>query len=76
MLRPGVDGLVLHDGNARATFLPAVWESLPQPAAFLEQLKQKAGLPADYWSDTLEVWRYTTESFAAAIAEIRNSKDS
>ncbi len=76
MLRPGVDGLVLHDGNARATFLPAVWESLPQPAAFLGQLKQKAGLPADYWSDTLEVWRYTTESFAGAVAEIRNSKDS
>ena len=75
MLRPGVDGLVLHDGNARATFLPAVWESLPQPAAFLEQLKQKAGLPADYWSNTLEVWRYSTESFAAAVAEIRNSKD-
>ena len=76
MLRPGQDGLILHDGNARATFLPAVWESLPQPAAFLEQLKIKAGLTPDYWSDTLKVWRYTTESFAADVPEIRKSRGS
>ena len=72
MLRPGQDGLVLQDRNARSTFLPAVWESLPQPEEFLKQLKIKAGLPADYWSDTLEVWRYTTESFGAPVPEIRN----
>ncbi|MDT8384974.1 MAG: AmmeMemoRadiSam system protein A [Gammaproteobacteria bacterium] len=62
-LRPGIDGLILEDGRHRGTFLPAVWESLPQPAAFLQHLKMKAGLPADYWSDTLKVSRYTTESF-------------
>ena len=70
MLRPGQDGLILQDRNARSTFLPAVWESLPQPEEFLKQLKIKAGLPADYWSDTLEVWRYTTESFGAPVPEI------
>jgi AmmeMemoRadiSam system protein A len=75
-LRPGQDGLVLHEGNARATFLPAVWESLPQPAAFLQQLKIKAGLTPDHWSETLRVWRYTTESFAADVAEIRKSRES
>ncbi len=62
-LRPGVDGLVLEDGYHRGTFLPAVWESLPEPRAFLQHLKLKAGLPADYWSDTIRVSRYTTETF-------------
>lgn len=62
-LRPGIDGLVLEDGIYRGTFLPAVWESLPEAAQFLQHLKLKAGLPADYWSETLTVARYTTESF-------------
>lgn len=62
-LRPGVDGLIMAEGPRRGTFLPSVWESLPRPEDFLRHLKHKAGLPADYWSDTLKVWRYTTESF-------------
>ena len=65
-LRPGVDGLILEEDFARGTFLPAVWESLPEPRAFLANLKIKAGLPPSYWSPTLRVRRYTTESFAAA----------
>ncbi|MGD8617690.1 MAG: AmmeMemoRadiSam system protein A [Gammaproteobacteria bacterium] len=73
MLRPGIDGLVLQDGRHRGTFLPVVWESLPKPADFLVHLKQKAGLPGDYWSDTLEIERYTTESFGAAVAGIRQA---
>ncbi len=63
-LRPGIDGLILEEGEVyRGTFLPSVWASLPEPRQFLAQLKLKAGLPPDYWSDTLRVWRYTTESF-------------
>jgi len=62
-IRPGVDGLILKDGNYRGTFLPSVWESLPDAGQFLKHLKLKAGLPSDHWSDTLEVWRYTTECF-------------
>jgi AmmeMemoRadiSam system protein A len=62
-LRPGVDGLILHLGQRRATFLPAVWSSLPDPYTFLVQLKQKAGLPIDFWSNELQVERYTTDSF-------------
>jgi hypothetical protein len=73
-LRPGMDGLVLRDGHHRGTFLPAVWESLPQPADFLGHLKQKAGLPGDYWSDTLEIGRYTTQSFASGVAAIRQTR--
>ncbi len=62
-LRPGVDGLILQAGPNRGTFLPAVWESLPDPHDFVTHLKLKAGLPPDYWSDDIRVWRYTTEAF-------------
>ncbi|MFQ5643409.1 MAG: AmmeMemoRadiSam system protein A [Thiogranum sp.] len=62
-IRPGLDGLILKDGPRRGTFLPSVWESLPAREDFLRQLKLKAGLPPGHWSDTLEVWRYTTECF-------------
>ncbi len=62
-LRPGIDGLVLSDGNHRGTFLPSVWESIPERNSFLQQLKRKAGLDAHYWSPTVRVARYTTESW-------------
>ena len=61
-IRPNVDGLVLEEGRRRGTFLPSVWEQLPDPVEFLRHLKRKAGLPADYWSATLRVSRYTAES--------------
>jgi AmmeMemoRadiSam system protein A len=61
-LRPGIDGLLLRDGSSQGTFLPAVWDGLPEPRQFVRELKRKAGLPLDYWSSTLEVWRYTTRS--------------
>jgi len=60
-LRPNIDGLILSEGWQRGTFLPAVWESLPTPELFLQHLKLKAGLPENYWSNTLTVERYTTE---------------
>lgn len=62
-LRPGIDGLVIEDGTRRATFLPAVWDSLPRPTEFLRELKLKAGLSATHWSDDLVAWRYATHSF-------------
>ncbi|WP_428604779.1 AmmeMemoRadiSam system protein A [Sedimenticola sp.] len=62
-LQPGIDGLILQEGHHRGTFLPSVWEQLPDPKTFLAQLKIKAGLPSHYWSDTIRVSRYTTESF-------------
>lgn len=63
-LRPGLDGLILEDGRHRGTFLPSVWESLPEPEHFWRHLKSKAGLPSNHWSDSLRVSRYTTFSFA------------
>ncbi|MEW6039735.1 MAG: AmmeMemoRadiSam system protein A [Pseudomonadota bacterium] len=61
-LRPGIDGLILQEGPLRGTFLPSVWEVLPRPGEFFRQLKLKAGLPEDYWSDTLKIFRYGTEA--------------
>lgn len=63
-LQPNVDGLILEADSRRGTFLPAVWESLPDPREFLRHLKRKAGLPPDYWSDDLRVKRYTVESIS------------
>ena len=60
-IQPGVDGLILEDQGRRGTFLPSVWESLPEARQFLAHLKRKAGLPEDYWSGTVRVWRYRTE---------------
>ena len=62
-LRPGVDGLILAEGSHRGTFLPSVWESLPDPRDFLTQLKLKAGLPPHYWSATVTIQRYETEEW-------------
>ena len=63
-IRPGIDGLILEEGYRRGTFLPSVWESLPEAADFLSHLKLKAGLPANYWSDKIKVSRYTSESIS------------
>lgn len=62
-LRPGVDGVILEAGWHRATFLPQVWEQLPDPAKFMIHLKHKAGLASDYWSEDLHLSRYTVEKF-------------
>jgi len=62
-LQPGIDGLILTEGSLRGTFLPSVWEQLTDAKLFLNHLKQKAGLPANFWSDSIKISRYTVESF-------------
>lgn len=62
-LVPHEDGLVLEASGHRGTFLPQVWEQLPEPAAFLGQLRRKAGLPADYWGPDVRVSRYRVTRF-------------
>lgn len=62
-LTPGTDGLVLIEECRRATFLPQVWETLPDPRLFLAALKIKCGLTADYWSEQLQFKRYRTTSY-------------
>jgi AmmeMemoRadiSam system protein B/AmmeMemoRadiSam system protein A len=62
-LRAGVDGLVLEMGHRRSTFLPQVWDALPSPRDFVDELKRKAGLQKDFWSGDLRFSRYTVEKF-------------
>lgn len=66
-LMPGRDGLVIIEGARRATFLPKVWDTLPDPRLFLAQLKIKCGLPDNYWSDRLEFQRYRTTTYAESV---------
>ena len=63
-LQPNRDGLILSAGPRRGTFLPSVWESLPDARDFLQQLKRKAGLPTDYWGSDIHVERYHTVSIS------------
>jgi AmmeMemoRadiSam system protein A len=63
-VEPGRDGLILAEGRTRGTFLPTVWESLPEAKDFVRHLKVKAGLSPGHWSDAVQVWRYRTESFS------------
>lgn len=63
-IRPSVDGVVLEDGFRKATFLPQVWEKLPDPAQFLAQLCMKMGAPADTWQKKpLDVYTYQVQDF-------------
>ncbi|HRQ23685.1 MAG TPA: AmmeMemoRadiSam system protein A, partial [Anaerolineales bacterium] len=63
-LRPHVDGIILKHGHRRATFLPQVWEKIPDPADFLNQLCYKMGAHVSLWRDTkLQVSVYQVEEF-------------
>ena len=65
-LQPGVDGVILSYGKQRATFLPQVWESLPDPQRFMAQLKLKAGLPAAFWDEKIALARYGVQKWKEA----------
>jgi AmmeMemoRadiSam system protein A len=64
LLHPQIDGVVIRDGLHRATFLPQVWEKLPDPVDFLGHLCQKMGAPGDLWRfKRLKVFTYQVEEF-------------
>ena len=63
-LEPGVDGVIISKGSAGATFLPQVWEQLPDTKDFLSHLCRKAGLSADEWEKgELEIKIYHVQCF-------------
>lgn len=63
-LNPHVDGVILKDNFRRATFLPQVWEKIPDPAEFLSHLCQKMGVRANTWQAAkLQVFVYQVEEF-------------
>ncbi|HED33486.1 MAG TPA: AmmeMemoRadiSam system protein A [Gammaproteobacteria bacterium] len=59
-LKPGIDGLILEDEHHRGTFLPSVWEALPEARDFLSHLKMKAGMNRNDWHPGIRVSRYKT----------------
>ena len=68
-LRPGIDGVILRDGAMRATFLPQVWEQLPEPEEFLSHLCSKMGAPSSAWQrHMLRVWTYQVEEFKEEVS--------
>ncbi|MBE9568963.1 MAG: AmmeMemoRadiSam system protein A [Proteobacteria bacterium] len=62
-LRPGIDGVIFEYGYHRSTFLPQVWDQLPDSTEFMAHLKQKAGLPANFWDDEVKLSRYTVDKW-------------
>ena len=62
-IRPNIDGLILEHGYNRGTFLPSVWEQLPDKKDFLNHLKVKAGFTFDWWDDAVKISCYETFSF-------------
>jgi uncharacterized protein len=68
-LKPGLDGLVLRHRTGCGTFLPSVWESLPDPHEFLAQLKRKANWPYDTWPATMTALRYGTQTISRRSAD-------
>ncbi|NRB37206.1 MAG: AmmeMemoRadiSam system protein A [Pseudomonadales bacterium] len=59
-IRPGIDGIVLEYGQNHATFLPLVWQQINNKEDFIRELKIKAGIESDFWSDKMHVSRYQT----------------
>ncbi len=62
IIRPGKDGIIIEESGRRATYLPSVWDQLPDPDRFISELRSKAGLDAGQWG-RCRVFRYTTEEF-------------
>ena len=62
-LQSGVDGIVFEFGHYRSTFLPQVWEQLPDVDMFMQHLKQKAGLTPDFWADQVKLFQYTVSKW-------------
>ncbi len=73
-ITPGVHGLIFEWQGHRSTFLPQVWEQLPQPAAFIAALKQKAGLPTNFWATDVKLWCYGVQKFGQEFDHEFNPK--
>lgn len=65
-LKPGVDGVFIEYGQHRGTFLPQVWQQLPDKEQFFMHLRAKAGLSPDFWSEDLKVFRYRVQKWSEA----------
>lgn len=62
-LQPGADGVLFEFGRYRSTFLPQVWEQLPDVDVFMAHLKHKAGLQPGFWDEEVKLYRYTVSKW-------------
>ncbi|MBF0380864.1 MAG: AmmeMemoRadiSam system protein B [Magnetococcales bacterium] len=60
-LKPGIHGVILQKDGRRSTFLPQVWEQMPNKETFLQQLCLKAGLNGDCWQNNPQISLYTVD---------------
>lgn len=63
LLRPRRDGVIFEWRGHRSTFLPQVWDQLPDADEFLAALRRKAGLPGDFWHADVRIHRYEVRKF-------------
>ena len=64
-IKPGIHGVIIRNGPFQATFLPQVWEELPDKKAFFSNLCLKAGMRSDcFLNPSLEVYTYKVEAFS------------
>ena len=63
-LKPQVHGLIFEYGHHRSTFLPQVWDTVADPVMFIAHLKQKAGLPPNFWEPGVKLHTYTVAKFS------------
>jgi AmmeMemoRadiSam system protein A len=62
-LTPRVHGVIFEYGHHRSTYLPQVWDSFADPVMFMATLKQKAGLPPNFWEPGVKLQTYTVAKF-------------
>jgi AmmeMemoRadiSam system protein A len=66
----GRDGVLIRSGAANATFLPAMWDKLPDPLTFIRHLEAKAGLRPGHWPSHMEAWRYRSTEYRRRAVDI------
>jgi AmmeMemoRadiSam system protein A len=63
-LTPRVHGVIFQYGHHRSTYLPQVWDMFADPVMFMASLKQKAGLPPNFWEPGVKLHTYTVAKFS------------
>jgi len=74
-LQPGVDGVIFEFGRYRSTFLPQVWEQLPDVKTFMAHLKHKAGLHPEFWNEEVKLYRYSVKKFKEKDIKAESEND-
>lgn len=74
-LQPNLHGVIFEFERHRATFLPQVWQDLPDKQAFMAALKRKAGLAPGFWSPEIKIRVYTVEKWSEPTPGLGSARD-